>query len=195
MTMRKEETVFCEMCHVSQKKIHSITTNCEHEFCPDCMVRLMFSHVDFCENTVSCPVCNNVITSYECEEEEKEEEEEKKGLVLSQLLFKNLQWKKRKDKRRAMIEKRKANMERRRKENKKIKNIEKIESEIKTRRKVCVADNIIRRINDDVEKNENDAWNMMIMRWREKKMMTTWRENMRKKKMSSLKKKKIGSMK
>ena len=193
MTTRKEETVFCEMCHISQKKIHAITTNCKHEFCPECMVRLMCSHVDFCENTVSCPVCNNAITSYECEEE-KEEEKKEKDLALSQLLFKNLQWKKRKDKRRTMIEKRKANMERRRKDNKKI---EKIESE--RRRKVCVADNIMRRRNDDVEKNKNDAWNAMIMRWREKKMMTTWREKwrekMRKDTMSSLKKKKIGSMK
>lgn len=170
MTMRKEETVFCEMCHVSQKKIHSITTNCEHEFCPDCMVRLMISHVDFCENIVSCPVCNNVITSYSYEEEE-EEDEEKKDLFLSQLLFKNLQWKKRKDKRRAMIEKRKENMERRRKDNKKIENIE---SEMKIRRKVFVA--------QPHQRSKNEVWNMNMIRWRENKMMTTWREKMRKKK-------------
>jgi hypothetical protein len=120
----EDEEVFCVICHVPKKKIYSVTINCEHEFCPKCMANLMSSHIDYCDKynnsiydnpCISCPICKTAITSLDYEEDDEEDDYEEWEPTLSQLLLKNLRWRKRREIMRKRIERRKESMERKRK--------------------------------------------------------------------------------
>lgn len=61
-----KDPVDCPICLETYQKIQSISTNCNHTFCKDCMC----SHIDHATQKPSCPMCRTDITSMEIKDVE-----------------------------------------------------------------------------------------------------------------------------